>query len=259
MAERVPNADALASRPEGSVVGAYFAKFGHLLDTDESPKDVAMVMAQRMGSKHFLSILETMTEMDRLYAEMRAVLDEFTGRSDFLFRILTIEHLATALKLYVISWHTMLDLLARLVSSVFNLGIADRDISVRLILNNDHVRSSRIPDILREFKTGLPIEDLGKRRNDAVHRGRIPDREVDEMLKERNTIYSRRYSFLELKPISDDEYQKRLAELQGRLHALAKDKLEVWEKVHMRTIAMTSEVAGELAVKTVELYRRAAI
>src|SRR5574341_1389975 len=53
-------------------------------------------------------------------------------------RMLTIEHLGTAMKLYVISWHTMLDLLARLVNVVFNLGIADRDVTVRLVLNNDH-------------------------------------------------------------------------------------------------------------------------
>lgn len=187
------------------------------------------------------------------------MLDEFTGRNDFLFRILTIEHLARVMKLYVISWHTMLDLLARLVSSAFDLGIADRDISERLVLSNDHVRSSRIPEIVREFRNGLPITDLTTRRNNAVHRGRIPDRDVEEMLKERNTIDSRRYSFLESSPISDEEYRKRLAELQTRLHALAKDKLEVWEKIHTQTVSMTSEVVRELAIRTIEFYKRTAI
>jgi HEPN superfamily protein len=259
MAESAPQADKRAPRPEASVVGTYLAKLTHLLDTDKNPKEIAVVLAQRMGSQHFLSVLGTMTQMDRLYAEMRTVLDEFTGRSHFLVRTLTIEYLATVMKLYVISWHTMLDLLARLVSSAFDLGIADRDVSVRLVLSNDHVKSSRIRDILRQFEKALLIKDLGKRRNDVVHRGRIPDCDVEEMLKERNTIDSRRYSILESSPISDEEHKRCLAELQDRLRALAKNKLEIWEKIHTQTTTMTYEVAHELAVKTVELYKRAAI
>lgn len=259
MADSAPQADERASSVEASVVDAYFAHLAQLLDTDNILKENVVAITKGMGSKHFLSVLGTMTEMDRLYAEMRAVLGEFTGRSHFLVRVLTIEHLATVMKLYVISWHTMLDLLARLVNSAFNLGIADRDVSVRLVFNNDHVRSSRIPDILREFERALPIKDLRKLRNDAVHRGRIPDGDVEEMLKERNTIDSRRYSFLESSPISDEEHKRRLAELHDRLRALAKDKQDIWKKIHAQTIALTSEVARELAVKTIELYKRAAI
>ena len=197
--------------------------------------------------------------MDRLYREMRSVLDEFTGRRSFLFTILTIEHLALVMKLYVISWHTMLDLVARLVSVTFNLGIADRDINLPLILNNDHVKLSRIPEILQAYQKILVIQDLRKRRNDAVHRGKIPDPEVEALLKERNTIDARRYSFLELSPISDEEHQKRLSGLQNRLGALAQAKRETWETVHAQTLTMTSAVARELAVKTLQLYRQDAI
>lgn len=152
MADATPRADELATRPDESVVCVYLAQLTKLLESHKDPKQIATALAQRMGSKHFLSVLGTMTEMDRLDREMRSVLDEFTGRSYFLARILTIEHLATVMKLYVISWHTMLDLLARLVSAAFNLGIGDRDVSLRLVLNNDHVRSSRIPEILQEYE-----------------------------------------------------------------------------------------------------------
>jgi hypothetical protein len=179
-----------------------------------------------MGSKHFLSVLGTITEMDRLYREMHSVLSEFTGRRSLLFTVLTVEHLAMVMKLYVISWHTMLDLVARLVSVAFDLGIADRDVSMRLILNNDHVRSSRIPEILQAYEKALPMKDLRKRRNDAVHRGKIPDPDVEAMLKERNTIDSHRYSLLESKPISDEEHKNLLSDLQERLGALARAKRE---------------------------------
>jgi hypothetical protein len=245
--------------PDESVIGAYFGRLNELLDSDADPKSVAGTFAQQMKVEHFRSALETMTEMDRLHREMRSVLNEFTGRGYFLVNILTVEHLASAMKLYLISWHTMLDLVARLVNAVFNLGIADRDVTPRLVLANDHVKSTRLPAILAAYEQELPVKDLWKRRNDAVHRGRIPDPDVEQLLKERNTLDSRRYSPLTLSPISDEEYKNGTSALQARLTAMAKEKQSLWEQLHQQTIAMTSAVAGELAVKTVERHKREAI
>jgi hypothetical protein len=260
VADSVSDADEIPPHAGTPVLDAYLANLNLLLDSDKKPREVAVALAQRMGSKHFLSVLGTITEMDRLYREMHSVLNEFTGRRSFLFTVLTIEHLAMVMKLYVISWHTMLDLVARLVGVTFDLGIADRDVTLRLILNNDHVKSSRIPEILQANEKALLIKDLKKRRNDAVHRGKIPDPDVEAMLKERNTIDSRRYSLLlEPKAISDEEHKNLLSDLQERLGALARAKREMWDKVHAQTIAMTSNVARELAVKTAELYTRRAV
>jgi hypothetical protein len=94
-------------------------------------------------------------------------------------KILTIEHLAIAMKLYVISWSTLRDLLASLVNAVFNLGIADRDVKEHLVLHNRHVQSSRIPQILQAYDNTLVIKDLKKKRNDVVHRGKIPDDDIE--------------------------------------------------------------------------------
>lgn len=259
MADSTSPRDQLAAPAAESVLGAYFDQLSQLQESEKSPREVALALAQRIGSRHFLSVLEIMTEMDRLYREMRSALNEFTGRNSFLVTILTIEHLAAVMKLYVISWHTMLDLVARSVNVAFDLGIADRDVRLPQVLNNAHVKSSRIPDILQRYENTLCIKDLRKRRNDTVHRGWLPDPDVDAMLKERNTIDSRRYSLLEATPISDDEHRTRLSALQERLAVLAKSKREMWEKLHAQTIAMTSEVARELAIKTVELYRKGAI
>ncbi len=245
--------------PEGSVVGAYFAQWTAFLESDKNPKHTAAAFIRHMRSKHLMSALETMAEMDRLFGEMRSVLNEFTGRSYFLVHILTIEHLATAMKLYVISWHTMLDILARLVNAVCNLGIADRDVTLRLVLNNDHVKATRIPEILAAYDEALAIKDLRKRRNDAVHRGRIPDLDIEQLLKERNRLDSRRHSLLTINPISDEEYKRGTAALQTRLSTLAKEKHDRWEQVHQQSIVMTSAVAGELAVRAIELYKRNAI
>jgi hypothetical protein len=259
VADSLQREDENPPKTEDSVAGAYMNQLLQLLERDSNPREVAVAFAQRIGNKHFLSALAIIAEMDRLYREMRSVLDEFTGRRSFVFKVLTIEHLAMVMKLYVISWHTMLDLLARLVNVIFNLGIAERDVSLRLILNNDHVKLSPIPGIVQKYEQTLVINDLRKRRNDAVHRGKIPDPDLESLLGERNTIDSRRYSLLQPTPISDEEHKKQRSELQTRLGILSETKQELWERVHAQTIVMTFEVARELAAKTVELYRKGAI
>jgi Cthe_2314-like HEPN len=235
-----------------------FGRLNELFDDAKNPKHLAAAFFGHMRAKHFMSALETMVEMDRLYREMRFALSEFTGRDYFLRHILTIEHLATAMKLYVISWQTMLDLLARLVNAVFDLGIADRDVTVRLVFTNNHVRSTSIPEILAAYGKALPIQDLRNRRNDVVHRGRIPDPDVQQLLKERNVLDSRR-SPLAIPRISEEEYKEGRSQLQVGLNAMAKEKQDSWEQVHRQTIVMISAIAGELAVRAFDQYRREAV
>lgn len=246
-----------------SIVGAYFAQLNKALESDKDAKQIALLFAHRLGSEYFLAILQTMSEIDRLCREMESVLNEFTGRdlhgTLFTGKPLTIEHLAIAMKLYVISWSTLRDLLASLVNAVFNLGMADRDVKEHLILHNSHVKSSRIPQILQAYDNTLLIKDLKKKRNDVVHRGKIPDNDIEQILKERNTIDSRRYSLLEQNPISEEEHKRQISLLQQKLRALAKEKQDLWRKHHQQTIAMISEIARELVLRTIDLYKKQAI
>jgi hypothetical protein len=202
-----------------------------------------------------------MSEIDRLCCEMESVLNEFTGRDAHGMlvtgKLRTIENLAIAMKLYVISWSTLRDLLASLVNTIFNLGIADRDVKEHLVLHNSHVKSSRIPQIIQEYDNTLLIKDLKKKRNDVVHRGRIPDDEIEQIRKEWNTIDSRCYSRLEMNPISEEEHKRQISLLQQKLRALAKERQDLWSKHHQQTIAMLSEIAGELMLKTMDLYKQA--
>ena len=259
---KVPNERETSLHRE-SIVGAYFEQLTKVLDSDKDSKQIALLFAQRLGSKYFLAILQTMSEIDRLCREMESVLNDFTGRDlhGMLVtgKLLTIEHLAIAMKLYVISWSTLRDLLASLVNAVFNLGMADRDVKEHLVLHNSHVKSSRIPQILLVYDNTPLIKDLKRKRNDVVHRGRIPDDDIEEILKERNTIDSSRYSLLKKNPISEEEHKRQIALLQQNLRALAKEKQDLWRRHHKQTIAMISEIAGELVLKTIDLYKKQAI
>ncbi len=168
-----------------SIVGAYFAQLNKMLEGDKDSNQIAWLFAHRLGSEYFLAILQTMSEIDRLCREMESVLNEFTGRDVHGMlvtgKLLTIEHLAIAMKLYIISWSTLRDLLASLINAVFNLGIADRDVKEHLVLHNRHVQSSRIPQILQAYDNTLVIKDLKKKRNDVVHRGRMPDDDIEQV------------------------------------------------------------------------------
>jgi len=64
-------ADRRPRPPEESVVGAYFVRLTELLDRATTPQHIARAFARQMGSRRFMSALETMAEMDRLYREMR--------------------------------------------------------------------------------------------------------------------------------------------------------------------------------------------
>ncbi len=51
---------------EESIVGSYFAKLTTLLESEEDQKQTALMFAQRLGSKYFIAILQTLPEIDRV-------------------------------------------------------------------------------------------------------------------------------------------------------------------------------------------------
>jgi hypothetical protein len=239
-----------------SILGGYFGQLSKIIESEDDPKHAAVWFFQQLGGTYFIAVLRVISEMEHLCRETKSVLNEFIGRDLVLVRVLTVEHLAVSMKLYVISWSTLLDLLACLINVVFNLGIADRDVKMQLVLNNRHVQSSRIPQIIREYEKVSVIKDLKKKRNDLVHRGKIPDTDIEQILGERNRIDSRRYSILQMNQISEEEYKKQSSILQEKLSVLAKGKQELWREHHQQTITMLSEIGGELALKTIESYKQ---
>lgn len=250
-----PNEE-IPSLAKVDMVGAYLGRFNKMIEEEKEPKQFAILFASRIGSRYFLANLKIIYEIDRLCREMDSVLDEFSGKNLGLVKLLTVEHLAVSMKLYVISWSTLLDLLGCLINSVFNLGMADRDIKLQLVLRNDHVRSSPIHQLLKDYESALLIENLREKRNDLVHRGKIPDEDVEQILVERNRIDSRRYSFLQENPISEGEHKKELSLLQERLTGLANKKQDEWRKHHQQTLVTLSAIGGELMLKTIELYKK---
>jgi hypothetical protein len=75
-------------------------------------------------------------------SELLNLFEELQHTIQLLTRVTTFEELAAVLKVYVISWISLSDLLASLLNHVYDLGIADQDISLGTVLRNQHVQAS---------------------------------------------------------------------------------------------------------------------
>ena len=251
--------ETVESLAEGGILGGYMRQLTELIESEEDSQKAAAWFFRQLRGEQGIAIIKLISEIERICREMDSVVNDFAGKDLFFVKVVTLEHLATAMKLYVISWSTLLDLLACLINEVFDLGIAEKDIKVQLALSNRHVQSSRIPQIMREYEKSSVIKDLKKKRNDLVHRGKVPDVDVEQMLEERNTIDSRRYSLLnsllKINPISEEEYVKQRSLFQEKLGVQGKEKQEVWRKHYQQTIMMLSEIGRELARERFDLYK----
>ena len=250
--DRTENVDSLT---EGGILGGYLRQLEELIEREAAKTKAAAWFFKQLQDDRGRVILKLNLEMERICREMDSVLSDFSGKDLLFVKVLTVEHLATAMKLYVILWATSQDLLAYLVNEVFDLGMAEKDVKVKLALNNRHVQSSRIPQIIREYERESVIKEIQKVRNDLVHRGKIPDIDVEQLLAERNTIDSHRHSLLTINPISEEEYKVQKALFQEKLVIQGKEKQELWRKHFQQTIAMLYEVGRELGRERFNLYK----
>ena len=251
--KQTKTADSIA---EGGIFGGYMRQLTELIESEEDKPKAAAWFFRQFGGEHGIAIFKLLSEIERISREMDSVINDFAGKDPLFVKVITVEHLATAMKLYVISWSTLLDLLAGLINEVFDLGIAEKDVKLQLVLNNRHVQPSRIPQIMREYEKSSVIKDLKKKRNDLVHRGKIPDADVEQMLRERNTVDSRRHSLLEINPISEEEHKKQRSLFQEKLSVQGKQKQEIWRKHFQQTSMMLSEIGRELARERFDLYKQ---
>lgn len=208
----------------------------------------------RSGQLH--DVAKSLAEIDTVHREICLALKDFAPRPVGLFsNVLTIEQIILALKLYVISWATLLDILAALINKTFDLGFANTDVTYDLILRNKHVQNSELPAMLRKYSGRLDRLNLKHHRNEIVHRGRILDKEIEAAHEDRKALVSSRYSFLNEKRISEEEYKKESEEQTKRLCELAAQKKDFYGGHYRVTLEMVSELLTILAKKSLDLHK----
>lgn len=237
-----------------SFLGKYFSEITLLMTSAKDPQKAALLVAKSTSHEYSLEIFESFFALHNLHKEIFSILDEFSGRSAFLVKVITIDLLVLSIKFYVIAWSTMLDLAASLVSKVFNLGISEKDINIDLILRNKHVQKTEVANILKSYTRQSDYNLFRHHRNEIVHRGKIVDDEVVQLQNEQNHLFSKRYSLLNTKQISDEEFQKEYKQLTAKIEVLASAKKTSCKSHYDRMVKMILDLMAPLARKTFEVY-----
>jgi len=87
-------------------------------------------------------------------------------------------HASIAVKFYIVSWCTLSDILAGFINTALNLGINKKDINFTMILRNEHVQRTRLPEIIQKYRKEIDFSRYTELRNEIVHRGILNDTEL---------------------------------------------------------------------------------
>jgi hypothetical protein len=236
-----------------SIVWPYFEALVVYLGNSESG---LAILKDELRSGQFKDVVKLSTEIDRVHREICLALKAFAPRPEGSSSdVLTIEQIILALKLYLISWATLLDMVASLLNKILDLGIADRDITFERIVKHELVMNSELSAIIERYDE-IELREFKNHRNEIVHRGRILDKEIEATDNNRSLLDSRRYPILVSEArISEEDYKKECAEQTKQLVELAWQKREFYQGHYSSTFLMVEGLLIELAKKTAALYK----
>lgn len=143
------------------------------------------------GKNYFRSLLLNAAKVQACVNEFERFFERFESAPGFVSKIPpTVEDLVLTMKLYYINWSTLLELVAIFMDSVFDIGNDKNNISFGSIIRNHKVQSSNLPTIIKKHKATIDISRSTMIRNEIVHRGRLLDGEIEELVTRKASIES---------------------------------------------------------------------
>ncbi|HSY48472.1 MAG TPA: Cthe_2314 family HEPN domain-containing protein [Thermoanaerobaculia bacterium] len=113
--------------------------------------------------------------------DLSAAFGELEHLLELLLKATTFEEISLLIKLYIIGWVALSDVLGNVLNEVFDLGYADRDVQFGVILRNQKILRTQLPEIIRQHARTIDYDRYVKRRNDIVHRGTLDDAELKKV------------------------------------------------------------------------------
>jgi hypothetical protein len=110
--------------------------------------------------------------------DLISAFEELEHLVELLGRTKTFQEISLLIKLYIIGWVTLSDVVANILNDVFDLGYAEQDVQFGVILRNRKIQRSPIPAIVKQNAKFIRYEWFAKRRNDIIHRGRLDDSDL---------------------------------------------------------------------------------
>lgn len=191
--------------------------------------------------------MSAIAEVNELEHEINKILDRLGTEGNFIFKTYSIEELVIGVKHYLIAWSTMKDVMTNLINICFDLGMDERDVSFGVVTRNIKVKKSNILDIFKKHGKAINVTYTDKQRNHATHRGKLLDAEINEFRKKHNNLFSRKYSLLNIDPITDEEFKSELGLLNTELSELVKIKKKEYSEHFEKTLELNQELVKELA------------
>lgn len=231
----------IAMSDPGPVYSVFLAalKFGGRSDTEER--------LQRDGQDAYeMKIMGSQMAVATTFEELEHLLN-------LIERAKTLQEVRALLKLYVISWATLSDVVAVLINHVYDLGYGAPDVSFGSILRNEHVKKTAIPAIVKRHAAAVRHEYYIRLRNDVVHRGTLIDAEFDSLQCKWLAAAAMRLVRLPSRDPAQEETQLRAAAAELGVHEKLKDLIATKrQQLHahlMATRVLLQEVSSELVVE----------
>lgn len=236
----------------GTISKAYNDElFSIINEPDELPD--AMRADPKWGMHFVFKNLKVVSEIDEIEREIKAVLERLgVSVNALIFKSYSIEELVLGVKHYLIAWSTMKDLMANLINTSLDLGIHENDLSFGMILRNENVSRTKIPEIVSQHSKSIDVSYTDKQRNNAIHRGKLLDDEINEYRGRYSSLFAQRYSLIETSPISEEDFNQGLKELNTELTELVNRKKKEYMAHFDRTMLLNKELAIELARLTAQ-------
>ena len=149
-------------------------------------------MSRFMSANHAAVLRDTQYEQ-RVFAACMALFDTNDAIKHalrFLRNAASPQELIVVVKMYVISWSSLSDVLAALINEVYQLGYASQDIELSAVLRNRRVIHTELPPLIRGYAGPLRVSHFSRLRNDIVHRGILRDPRIDELWKQHMTAFA---------------------------------------------------------------------
>ncbi len=231
------------------IENAFFSEFNRLIEESSDSLNALKNQNSQWGRKYLFDVIISVIELVEFQKEVELILSGFEAKPVGLFylKAVSIDELILTVKIYLIAWFTINDLTARLINTVFDLGIHESDVSFGVITRNRKVANSKIIETFKKYQKELKIDDTIRARHDAVHRARVTDTELKELKAKRNRIESQRYSWLAKNRISEDEYKKQKKEFYEELRKVAESKKKYYRDHYDRSVDLLAELAIHLA------------
>lgn len=214
---------------------------GHDNEINYDPKKAMKIVFERIFA---------ISEINEIEKEIETILERLGTLNTFIIKTYSIEELVIGVKHYLIAWSTLKDLMINLINVCFDLGIDEKDLSHGIVMRNKKVKNSNIPAIIKSHQRSIDVQYTDKQRNDAIHRGKLLDDEINEFRSRYNKLFSRKYSLLNPEPISDDEFKEEQKKLNTELKTLSESKKKEYSEHYNKTMELNIDIVKELAKVT---------